>query len=141
MSVSEQLKSPDSTVKLQDGMVLNCSCPWNGNLIMVSWTKGFSSNPLAIYHPEYGLNFDAAYDGRVEFINTSSLDGSIRITNVTEEDQGLYYCSMQTFPKGTWNKNMLVQKQGITIEKPGRLFVRALDNVSSYFCCFVHHKL
>lgn len=99
-------------------MLLDCSCPWNGNLIMVSWTKGNHIHPLAVYHPEYGVNFNPDYDGRVEFINASSMDGSIRIMNITEEDQGLYHCSMQTFPHGSWTKDTLVQKKGITVEQP-----------------------
>lgn len=83
---------------------------------MVSWTKGVYSNPLAIYHPNYGVNFAAAYDGRIEFVNASVMDGSIRITNVTEEDEGLYHCSIQTFPQGSWTKDTMVHKQGITTE-------------------------
>lgn len=94
-------------------MLLDCSCPWSGNLIMVSWTKDVKSAPLAIFHPEYGVNFDAAYDGRVEFINASVFDGSIRIMNVTEKDEGVYHCSVQTFPQGSWTKDTLVQKQGM----------------------------
>lgn len=94
---------------------------------MVSWTKGVYSSPLAIYHPMYGVNFNAAYDGRVEFINASAMDGSIRIMNVTEEDEGLYHCTMQTFPRGTWTKDTLVQKRGITNEKPGHLVVFCLS--------------
>ncbi|MCJ8745723.1 hypothetical protein PDJAM_G00133660 [Pangasius djambal] len=114
LKVSEQLKSPGSTVKLEDGMLLDCLCPWSGNLIMVSWTKGVYSTPIAIYHPNYGVNFNAAYDGRVKFINSSEMDGSIRITNVTEEDEGVYHCSVQTFPQGSWTKDTLVQKQVTT---------------------------
>lgn len=101
---------------LQNGMLLNCTCPWTGKLVMVTWTKGVNSSPLAVYHPDYGVNFNSAYDGRVEFINTSAMDGSIRVTNVTEEDEGVYQCSMQTFPQGSWSKETLVKKQGITNE-------------------------
>ncbi|KAM9436925.1 CD226 antigen isoform 1-T1 [Clarias gariepinus] len=111
LKVSEQLKSPSSTVTLQNGMLLNCTCPWTGKLVMVTWTKGVNSSPLAVYHPDYGVNFNSAYDGRVEFINISAMDGSIRVTNVTEEDEGVYQCSMQTFPQGSWSKETLVKKQ------------------------------
>lgn len=132
LSVSEQLRSPGSTVRLQDGMLLNCSCPWNGKLIMVSWTREVYSNPFAVYHPSYGVNFAAAYDGRVEFINASAMDGSIRIMNVTEDDVGLYHCSVQTFPQGSWTKDMLVLKQGIT----PRHSIWLLDNISAGFWLF-----
>ncbi|XP_072513476.1 CD226 antigen isoform X2 [Salminus brasiliensis] len=110
LKVSEQLRAPISKVRLQDGMVLDCLCPWTGNLSMVSWTKRPDNSPLAIYHPEYGVNYAAAYEGRVAFIKTTSMDGSIIITNVTEEDLGLYSCSLQTFPQGSWTKDTLVEK-------------------------------
>ncbi|XP_046689551.1 CD226 antigen isoform X2 [Silurus meridionalis] len=108
---SEQLKSKGSTVKLEEGMLLNCSCPWSGKLIMVSWTNAIYSTPIAIYHPDYGVNFHSAYDGRVEFIKASALDGSIRVTNVTEKDEGVYHCSVQTFPGGSWSKETRVEKR------------------------------
>ncbi|KAG7317693.1 hypothetical protein KOW79_018728 [Hemibagrus wyckioides] len=114
IKVSEALQSQRSIVKLQDGMLLDCTCPWSGNLIMVSWTKDVHAAPLAIYHPDYGINFSAAYDGRVEFVRASEMDGSIRIRNVTKKDEGVYHCSVQTFPHGSWSKDTLVQKQDTT---------------------------
>ncbi|KAI4902318.1 hypothetical protein NFI96_016187 [Prochilodus magdalenae] len=91
-------------------MMLDCLCPWTGQLSMVSWTKQPNKTPVAIYHPEFGVNFGALYESRVEFVKASSLDGSIIIMNVTEEDLGLYSCSMQTFPQGSWTKDTLVEK-------------------------------
>ncbi|TSK98361.1 Rotatin [Bagarius yarrelli] len=136
--VSEQLKLSGSTVKLQDGMLLDCLCPWSGKLIMVSWTKDGHSSPLAIYHPEYGVNFDASYDGRVTFSNASKMDGSIKIRNVTEKDQGVYYCSLQTFPQGTWTKDILVQKQvtlPIVSYNPNTKFLHASENEDVIIGC------
>ncbi|KAL7840860.1 hypothetical protein AOLI_G00261830 [Acnodon oligacanthus] len=111
LKVSEQLRAPDSTVRLQEGMMLDCLCPWTGKLSMVSWTKQPDQRPLAIYHPDFGVNFRAPYEGRVEFVKASSMDGSIIITNVTEDDLGLYRCSLQTFPQGSWTKDTLVEKK------------------------------
>ncbi|XP_036414758.1 CD226 antigen isoform X2 [Colossoma macropomum] len=111
LKVSEQLRAPVSTVRLQEGMMLDCLCPWTGRLSMVSWTKQPDQKPLAIYHPEFGVNFGAPYEGRVEFVKASSMDGSIIITNVTEEDLGLYRCSLQTFPQGSWTKDTLVENK------------------------------
>lgn len=139
LSGSEQLLSPGGPVKLQDRMLLDCSCPWSGNLIMVSWTKGGDSTPLAVYHPDFGVNFNTAYDGRVEFIHASKMDGSIRITNVSEKDEGVYHCSVQTFPQGSWTKDTLVQKQGMTHP---RAFHRCiLDTISSCFCRLSSYNL
>ncbi|KAF6722840.1 CD226 antigen [Oryzias melastigma] len=56
------------TVRLEEGMVLSCLCPWKGNLSMVSWTKTFENNPVAVFHPEFGKSFSHRYRDRVEFL-------------------------------------------------------------------------
>jgi len=109
---SVQMKAPESTVTLREGMILDCLCPWTGQLTMVSWTKKSLSQPVAIYHPQYGTNFESSYDGRVEFVKTTQMDGSISISNVTEDDIGQYHCSLQTYPQGSWTKDTFVEKKG-----------------------------
>ncbi|XP_076868971.1 CD226 antigen isoform X2 [Brachyhypopomus gauderio] len=109
---SEQVKASGSSVRLQDGMVLDCLCPWVGQLSMVSWVKKPNKQPLAIYHPKYGANFAELYEGRVQFLKASPMDGSISMSNVSDEDVGLYSCSLQAFPQGSWTKDTLVEKQG-----------------------------
>lgn len=109
---SVQMKAPESTVILQEGMILDCLCPWTGQLTMVSWTKKSLSKPVAIYHPQYGTNFESSFDGRVEFLKTTQMDGSISISNVTEDDIGQYHCSLQTYPQGSWTKDTFVEKAG-----------------------------
>ncbi|XP_076146957.1 CD226 antigen isoform X1 [Alosa pseudoharengus] len=104
-------KSGDETVRLEDGMILECLCPWDGNLSMVSWTKVPGKNPIAVYHPRFGSNLAVGYNDRLAFLNRTSMDGSISIANVTEEDAGLYHCSMQTFPLGTWTRDVQVIKE------------------------------
>ncbi|XP_024135490.1 CD226 antigen isoform X1 [Oryzias melastigma] len=97
------------TVRLEEGMVLSCLCPWKGNLSMVSWTKTFENNPVAVFHPEFGKSFSHRYRDRVEFLRTSPLDGSISIKNVTHQDIGNYQCSVQTFPQGPWTTDIQVE--------------------------------
>ncbi|XP_040921405.1 CD226 antigen isoform X2 [Toxotes jaculatrix] len=97
------------TVQLEEGMVLNCLCPWDGNLSMVSWTKLPDKNPLAVFHPEYGMAFAYQYRERIEFLRTTPMDGSISMRNVTHQDIGLYHCSVQTFPQGPWTRNIQVE--------------------------------
>ncbi|XP_062377820.1 CD226 antigen isoform X2 [Sardina pilchardus] len=104
-------KSGDETVRLEDGMILECLCPWDGNLSMVSWTKVPSKNPIAVYHPRFGPNLAPGYNDRVSFLSRTSMDGSISVANVTQEDAGLYQCSMQTFPLGTWTRDVQVIKE------------------------------
>uniref|UniRef100_A0AAY4AGJ2 CD226 molecule n=2 Tax=Denticeps clupeoides TaxID=299321 RepID=A0AAY4AGJ2_9TELE len=96
-------------VKLEDGMVLACQCPWTGNLSMVSWTKPPDREPIAVYHPEYGVVLGPQYKGRIKFIRATPLDGSISVSNVTEQDISVYHCSIQTFPKGSWTKDVHVK--------------------------------
>ncbi|XP_073344861.1 CD226 antigen [Pagrus major] len=90
-------------------MVLDCLCPWNGNLSMVSWTKIPDKDPVAVFHPEYGVAFSHHYRERIEFLRTSPMDGSISMRNVTHQDIGLYHCSVQTFPQGPWTRNIQVE--------------------------------
>ncbi|KAM7390564.1 hypothetical protein PAMA_008638 [Pampus argenteus] len=97
------------TVRLEEGMVLSCVCPWDGNLSMVSWTKVPDKRPLAVYHPEFGMDFSHHYRERIDFLKTTPMDGSISMRNVTHQDIGLYHCSVQTFPQGPWTRNIQVE--------------------------------
>lgn len=109
---SVQVKAPETTVTLQEGMILDCLCPWSGQLTMVSWNKASLSQPVAVYHPQLGTNFAPSYDGRVAFLKTTPMDGSISIMNVSQSDVGQYYCSLQTYPQGSWTKKTFVKKSG-----------------------------
>uniref|UniRef100_A0A8C6UDP2 CD226 molecule n=1 Tax=Neogobius melanostomus TaxID=47308 RepID=A0A8C6UDP2_9GOBI len=93
------LKEHVAISALEEGMVLDCVCPWNGSLSLVSWTKAPDKEPIAVLHPELGTSFPHQYRERVEFLRRSALDGSIALRNVTHQDIGLYHCSVQTFPR------------------------------------------
>uniref|UniRef100_A0A3Q3NE32 CD226 molecule n=1 Tax=Mastacembelus armatus TaxID=205130 RepID=A0A3Q3NE32_9TELE len=108
LKVAVQQKEP-VIVHLEEGMVLNCLCPWEGNLSMVSWTKIPDKYPVAVFHPEYGMAFSHHYRERIEFLRTTPLDGSISMRNVTHQDIGLYHCSVQTFPQGPWTRTIQVE--------------------------------
>lgn len=97
-------------VKLEEGMTLDCICPWRGNLTMVSWKRELRT--FAAYHPIHGMNISSGYTGRVKFLKSSPLDGSISLSNVTERDVGQYQCSIQSFPLGSWTNSVLVKKAG-----------------------------
>ncbi|XP_050954190.1 CD226 antigen isoform X2 [Labeo rohita] len=139
---SLQMKARDSKVKLQDGMILDCLCPWTGQLIMVSWTKKTLSQPLAVYHPQYGTNYESSYDGRVTFLKTTAMDGSISIMNVTEADIGQYHCSLQSYPQGSWTKDTFVEKAAITttfsVQSDTKLVAAENDNLT-ITCDLVHN--
>ena len=101
-----------TTVRLEEGMVLDCLCPWGGNLSMVSWTKVPDKDPVAVFHPEYGVAFSHHYRERIEFLRSTPMDGSISMRNVTHQDIGVYHCSVQTFPQGPWTRNIQVEDLG-----------------------------
>ncbi|XP_049604682.1 CD226 antigen isoform X2 [Syngnathus scovelli] len=97
------------TIHLQEGMILDCLCPWDGNLTMVSWTKDPDTNSIAVFHPDYGVATTYHYRERIEFLRSTPMDGSITMKNVTHQDIGLYHCSVQTFPQGPWIRNIQVE--------------------------------
>ncbi|KAJ4925035.1 hypothetical protein JOQ06_017773 [Pogonophryne albipinna] len=103
------VQTEGSTVRLEEGMVLPCLCPWNGNLSMVSWTKDPNKSSVAVYHPEHGEHIPNPYTERVEFLKTTHMDGSISMRNVTHQDIGTYHCSVQTFPRGPWTQSIQVE--------------------------------
>ncbi|XP_072306828.1 CD226 antigen isoform X3 [Eucyclogobius newberryi] len=109
VKVRAQQKEPLVTLALEEGMVLDCVCPWSGKLSMVSWTKGQDKNPIAVLHPDLGVTFSHQYRERVEFLRKTALDGSIALRNVTHQDIGLYHCSVQTFPQGPWTSSIQVE--------------------------------
>lgn len=93
-------------------MVLKCLCPWNGNFSMVSWTKPPNKDPIAVFHSEFGVVFSHHYRERIEFLRTTVMDGSISMRNVTHQDIGIYHCSVQTFPQGSWLRKIQVEDLG-----------------------------
>ncbi|XP_033914233.3 CD226 antigen-like [Acipenser ruthenus] len=101
----------DTTVKMEQNLTLKCECPWSGNLSQINWERKSDSKKelVAVYNKQHGLTFSNKYEARIVFLNSSSMDGSITIINASAEDLGLYQCSIQTFPKGSWIKHLLVE--------------------------------
>ncbi|RXM97154.1 Rotatin [Acipenser ruthenus] len=111
----------DTTVKMEQNLTLKCECPWSGNLSQINWERKSDSKKelVAVYHKQHGLKLFNKYEGRIVFLNSSSMDGSITIINASAEDLGLYQCSIQTFPKGSWIKHLLVENSdGFDNRKP-----------------------
>lgn len=99
-------------VRLEEGMVLACLCPWSGNLTQVSWTKVPDPTALVVFHPQIGVASTPRYVDRVEFLKRTPMDGSISLRNVTHQDIGLYQCSIQMFPQGSWTTTVQVEDLG-----------------------------
>ncbi|XP_056439949.1 CD226 antigen [Gadus chalcogrammus] len=112
LKVSAGQRGEPLLVGLQEGMVLDCRCPWNGSFSMVTWTKSPDrNNPIAIFHPVHGMTFSWRYSQRVEFPRAETMDGSIVLRNITHQDLGVYHCTITTFPLGSWSRDVTVEDQ------------------------------
>uniref|UniRef100_A0A8C5VZ51 Nectin-1 n=1 Tax=Microcebus murinus TaxID=30608 RepID=A0A8C5VZ51_MICMU len=71
-------------------------------ITQVTWqkaTNGTKQN-VAIYNPAMGVSVLAPYRERVEFLRPSFTDGTIRLSHLELEDEGVYICEFATFPTG-----------------------------------------
>lgn len=86
-------------------VVLHCSFanPLPGvKITQVTWQKATngSKQNVAIYNPAMGVSVLAPYRERVEFLRPSFTDGTIRLSRLELEDEGVYICEFATFPAG-----------------------------------------
>lgn len=86
-------------------VVLHCSFanPLPGvKITQVTWQKATngSKQNVAIYNPAMGVSVLAPYRERVEFLRPSFMDGTIRLSHLELEDEGVYICEFATFPAG-----------------------------------------
>ncbi|XP_047936843.2 CD226 antigen [Anser cygnoides] len=96
----------DSTVKLSEKMKLECIYPKKAVIIQTSWMKHnvtYKEN-IAVLHANYGIHIEDKYKGRIYFENASREDKSLSFIKSTLEDVGLYFCSIASYPDGTWEK-------------------------------------
>lgn len=71
-------------------------------ITQVTWqkaTNGTKQN-MAIYNPTMGVSVLPPYEKRVEFLRPSFIDGTIRLSHLELEDEGMYICEFATFPTG-----------------------------------------
>ncbi|NXA33535.1 CD226 protein, partial [Eudromia elegans] len=131
-------KLVDSTVKLTEKMKLDCVYPKKATIIQTSWMKSNLTRKenIAALHPDYGIHINDNYKGRINFRNDSSEDSSLYFTKSTLEDVGLYFCSIQTFPDGTWEKVIKVVRPDafeIPEKQKNHVFAKPGGNVT--FTC------
>ncbi|XP_010015755.1 PREDICTED: nectin-1-like, partial [Nestor notabilis] len=86
-------------------VVLHCSftnpLP-NVKITQVTWQKATngSKQNVAIYNPAMGVSILSPYKERVTFRNPSFKDGTIQLSRLELEDEGVYICEFATFPTG-----------------------------------------
>ncbi|XP_030068537.1 CD226 antigen [Microcaecilia unicolor] len=125
----------DTTMKLQDSMVLECVYPGSANVTQVSWFKDTASQQVAVANSMHGVYIDARYKERVELANVSvsSRDMSLRFHRTFVADTGYYYCSVHTFPDGIWEKAIKVissEDFGVTMEPLHHILAELKQNVT-----------
>ncbi|XP_067148257.1 CD226 antigen, partial [Apteryx mantelli] len=113
-------KFVDSTVKLTEKMKLDCVYPKRAMIIQTSWVKSNLTHKenIAVVHPIYGIHIEDNYKGRIHFQNDSSEDNSLYFIKSTLEDVGLYFCSIQTYPDGIWEKVIQIVQPADAFEGP-----------------------
>ncbi|KAE8598257.1 hypothetical protein XENTR_v10016773 [Xenopus tropicalis] len=97
----------DTTVVLRKNLDLECIYHEEGVIIQFDWAKVVESSEeqLCSISRTYGKDITEKYKGRVRFLNEgSSSDASLRLTDTSDDDIGIYYCYITTFAKGTIKK-------------------------------------
>ncbi|XP_074158570.1 nectin-1 isoform X3 [Sminthopsis crassicaudata] len=71
-------------------------------ITQMTWQKATngSKQNVAIYNPNMGVSVLAPYRERVTFLQPSFTDGTIRLSRLQLEDEGVYICEFATFPTG-----------------------------------------
>uniref|UniRef100_A0A667YWJ4 Nectin cell adhesion molecule 3 n=1 Tax=Myripristis murdjan TaxID=586833 RepID=A0A667YWJ4_9TELE len=106
-------------------------------LTQVSWiwepTEGQRDN-IAVFHPTYGQSFpNLSFQDRVQFLQGTLENPSIRISNLSMSDAGRYTCEYATYPsgneQGTTNLVMLAKPKNsasaVTVQAGNELMVVA----------------
>uniref|UniRef100_K7FHT5 receptor protein-tyrosine kinase n=1 Tax=Pelodiscus sinensis TaxID=13735 RepID=K7FHT5_PELSI len=71
-------------------------------ITQVTWQKATngSKQNVAIFNPAMGVSILSPYKERVAFRNPSIKDGTIQLSRLELEDEGVYICEFATFPTG-----------------------------------------
>ncbi|XP_038666004.1 CD226 antigen isoform X2 [Scyliorhinus canicula] len=104
----EEYQNVDSTIKLQDVVVLKCAYPQTSKMIQLSWRKNVDGvkHIVAVYNPSRGEHISPLYRQSVSFLS-SSTRGDIEL-RATTADEGCYQCSIATFPEGALLKQVII---------------------------------
>ncbi|XP_060539192.1 nectin-1 isoform X2 [Pantherophis guttatus] len=71
-------------------------------ITQVTWQKASngSKQNVAIYNPVMGVSILPPYEEKVVFQSPSITDGTIKLSNLQLDDEGIYICEFATFPTG-----------------------------------------
>lgn len=109
-------------------------------ITQVTWQKATngSKQNMAIYNPTMGVSVLPPYEKRVEFLRPSFIDGTIRLSHLELEDEGMYICEFATFPTGNRESQLNLTVMG---KLPGALSCACLNGLASLCLYLSGHRL
>ncbi|KAG8534785.1 hypothetical protein GDO81_018544 [Engystomops pustulosus] len=107
----------DNDVTVVLGLDVSLTCFYEAQeeekVTQVVWSKKVLTGQnmqVAILNPEFGAHITKEYDGRVkEKSPLKPQDGTIFLKNVVQADEGVYHCRVYTFPKGTFEAEVVLK--------------------------------
>lgn len=116
--------SPNSDVNL------SCQTEENDFLVQMQWSKVTDqSDPIAVYHPQYGLycSLGHACESQVTFMETleNVTKWTLYLRNISTTFSGKYECSFTLYPEGIQTRvyNLIVAPREYNLYKKGCLSV------------------
>lgn len=106
-------------------------------ITQVTWqkvTNGTKQN-VAIFNPAMGVSVLAPYRERVEFLRPSFTDGTIRLSRLELEDEGVYICEFATFPTGNRESQLNLTVMGKLVWAPTFCLARVLGSWAILSSC------
>ncbi|XP_060708709.1 nectin-1-like isoform X1 [Hemiscyllium ocellatum] len=68
----------------------------------ITWMKNPTTTKvnLAVYNPDFGVNYPTDTGGRIHFRQVTNMDATLIIDRLEMEDDGIYSCEFATYPDG-----------------------------------------
>ncbi|XP_074597808.1 protein turtle-like isoform X2 [Brevipalpus obovatus] len=128
-------KTERLTVNKGENVILNCAFEYPDKTpvsYVIQWIKGSSDLPLYIWYDGYPPHTGPGYEGRASLYGQASLN----LTQVREEDQGLYYCKI-FFLNRPAKSPVNASKIYLEVHAPPHFKVKPPDTVYTKFGEFI----
>ncbi|NXV79032.1 NECT1 protein, partial [Atlantisia rogersi] len=92
---------------------LYCNSSLSMDVLQVTWQKRNESSfqNIATYSPKHGLRLIGSFQKKVHFTRASLKTSAITLQNLTFEDESYYRCILNTFPHGSFSKDIYLNVQ------------------------------